>query len=53
MNFNGREITAVMARRTREALMARKALNAAAAIHTTTVVLLFICLAVPLHPVLG
>ena len=53
MNFNGREITAAMARRTKEALMARKALNAAAVIHTTTFVMLFVCLAVPLHPVLG
>jgi hypothetical protein len=53
MNFKGREMTAAMARRTKEALMARKALNAAAVIHTTTAVMLFVCLAVPLHPVLG
>lgn len=53
MNFNRREIASAMARRTKEALMARKALNAAAVIHTTTVVMLFVCLAVPQNPVLG
>jgi len=57
MNFKGREITVAMACRTtkafmsREALMSRKAISVAAAIHTTTIVLLFMYLAVPLHPV--
>jgi hypothetical protein len=40
-----------MANRTKELLMARKALCAAATIHITTLLMLFACLAVPLHAV--
>lgn len=52
MNFNhGREITVAMAHRTREALMARRALFAAAGIHATAVVMLLACLAISIHAV--
>jgi hypothetical protein len=37
--------------RTKELLMAKKALYAAATIHTTTILMLLACLAVPLHAV--
>jgi enamine deaminase RidA (YjgF/YER057c/UK114 family) len=54
MNFNyGKEITVAMAHRTREVLLARRALCAAAGIHTTTVVMLLACLAIPIHAVLA
>jgi hypothetical protein len=49
MNVGKSEITVALARRTREVIKARKALYAAATIHTTTILMLLACFAVPLH----
>ncbi len=49
MNVGKSEITVALARRTRELIKARKALYAAATIHTTTILMLLACFAVPLH----
>ncbi|MDD1706024.1 MAG: hypothetical protein LUQ12_03170 [Methanoregulaceae archaeon] len=51
MNISKKEITVALAYRTKEVIMARKALYAAATIHTTTILMLLACLAVPLHAV--
>ncbi len=51
MKIRKEDITVALASRTRELLMARKALYAAATIHTTTVVVLLAGLAVLLHAV--
>jgi hypothetical protein len=49
MNISKREITVALAHRTREVIMAKKALYAAATIHTTTILMLLVCIALPLH----
>jgi hypothetical protein len=49
MNIPKKEITVALACRTREVLMARKALFAAATIHMTTVVILLAGLAILVH----
>jgi hypothetical protein len=51
MKIRKEDITVALAYRTKELLMARKALYAAATIHTTTVVVLLAGLAVLLHAV--
>jgi len=51
MNISKREITVALAHRTREMIMAKKAIYAAATIHTTTILMLLACFAVPLHAV--
>lgn len=51
MKIRKEDITVALACRTKELLMARKALYAAATIHTTTVVVLLAGLAVLLHAV--
>ncbi|MCE5298750.1 MAG: hypothetical protein MUE45_05720 [Methanoregulaceae archaeon] len=51
MNISRREITVALAHRTKEVIMAQKALYAAATIHTTTLLMLLACIAVPLHAV--
>jgi hypothetical protein len=49
MNISRKEITVALANRTKELLMTKKALYAAATIHTATILMLLACLAVPLH----
>jgi hypothetical protein len=49
MNISKREITVALAHRTKEVIRVRNALYAAATIHTTTVLMLLVCIAVPLH----
>jgi len=53
MHISRREITVALAHRTKEVIMARKALYAAATIHTTTILMLLACIAVPLHAIGG
>jgi hypothetical protein len=49
MNISKREITFASAYRLKEAIMAKKAIYAAATIHTTTVLMLLVCIGFPLH----
>jgi hypothetical protein len=55
MNNSRSEITVVfghrIAHRTKEVIMAKKALYSAATIHATTLLMLLACIAVPLHAV--
>lgn len=51
INIRRREITVALAHRTKEVIMAQKALYAAATIHTTTILMLLACIAVPLHAI--
>jgi hypothetical protein len=49
MNISKREITIASAHRLKEVIMAKKAIYAAATIHTTTVLMLLVCIGFPLH----
>jgi hypothetical protein len=49
MNISKREITVASAHRIKELIMAKKAIYAAATIHTTTVLMLLVCIGFPLH----
>ena len=51
MDISRSKIRNALADRTRELIMARKALYAAATIHTMTLLMLIVCIGVPLHTV--
>lgn len=51
MNISKREITVALAHRTKEVILAQKALYAAATIHTATILMLLACFAIPMHAV--
>ncbi|MDD1709615.1 MAG: hypothetical protein LUQ37_01755 [Methanoregulaceae archaeon] len=53
MDISRSKIRNALADRTRELIMARKALYAAATIHTTMIAMLMTCFAVMLHVVLA